>query len=89
MALLSCCVLVGQQLCTTSLAAIQGKLSLEAALPCVFMLAVAAQVIAGCGALCLDDTPPAEAASDMEAESSQDTVEEGSTAESRARSPVL
>merc|ERR1719382_924612 len=59
MALLNCCVTVGQQICTTSLAAIEGKLSLEAALPFVFMVAATAQALGGTGALLLDDKPAA------------------------------
>merc|ERR1719158_1234441 len=55
MALLNCCVTVGQQICTTTLAAIEGKLSLETALPCIFMVAATAQAIGGTGALFLDD----------------------------------
>merc|ERR1712217_631546 len=39
MALLNCCVTIGQQICTMTLAAIEGKLELDAALPCVFMIA--------------------------------------------------
>merc|ERR1712113_286126 len=57
MSLLNCCVTVGQQICTTSLAAIEGQLTLEAALPCVFMVAATAQALAGTGALTLDDNP--------------------------------
>lgn len=60
MSLLNCCVTVGQQICTMSLAGIEGKMSLEAALPCVFIVAAAAQLIAGTGALCLDDRPPSD-----------------------------
>jgi len=67
MALLNCCVTVGQQICTTILAAIEGSLSLEAALPCVFILAAVAQTVAGSGALCLDDAPPPEAGEKPEA----------------------
>merc|ERR1719264_1058081 len=55
MSLLNCCVTVGQQICTMVLAGIEGKLSLEAALPCVFIVAAAAQLLGGSGALCLDD----------------------------------
>jgi len=58
MALLNCCVTVGQQICTMILAGIEGKLSLEAALPCVFIVAAIAQGLGGTGALFLDDAPP-------------------------------
>mmetsp|Transcript_117082 Transcript_117082/g.338444 ORF Transcript_117082/g.338444 Transcript_117082/m.338444 type:complete len:495 (+) Transcript_117082:86-1570(+) len=78
MALLNCCVTVGQQICTTILAAIEGDLSLEAALPCVFMVAALAQAIAGSATLCLDDKPPPETgttASDVEA-SGQDVKDD-------------
>jgi len=60
MSLLNCCVTVGQQICTLTLAGIEGRLSLEAALPCVFFVAAAAQVLGGTGALFLDDRPPAD-----------------------------
>jgi len=60
MALLNCCVTVGQQICTMTLAVIEGKMSLERALPCVFILAAAAQLLGGVGALFLDDSPPAD-----------------------------
>jgi hypothetical protein len=55
MALLNCCITVGQQICTLTLAGIEGKLSLEKALPCVFMLAAIAQGVAGGSTLFLDD----------------------------------
>mmetsp|Transcript_81167 Transcript_81167/g.173692 ORF Transcript_81167/g.173692 Transcript_81167/m.173692 type:complete len:473 (-) Transcript_81167:146-1564(-) len=55
MSLLNCCITVGQQICTTSLAALEGKLSLSTALPCIFMIAATAQAIGGSSALCLDD----------------------------------
>jgi len=60
MALLNCCVTVGQQVCTLTLAGIEGRLTLQAALPCVFVLAAAAQAAGCAGALCLDDRPAAE-----------------------------
>jgi len=80
MSLLNCCVTVGQQICTTTLAAIEGSLSLEKALPCVFMLAAAAQAVAGSGALCLDDAPPAQNEAEMDPETSRDTMDAVSTA---------
>mmetsp|Transcript_67025 Transcript_67025/g.193663 ORF Transcript_67025/g.193663 Transcript_67025/m.193663 type:complete len:295 (+) Transcript_67025:1-885(+) len=80
MSLLNCCVTVGQQICTTTLAAIEGSLSLEKALPCVFMLAAAAQAVAGSGALCLDDAPPAQVEAEMDPETSRDTMDAVSTA---------
>jgi len=74
MALLNCCVTIGQQVCTTTLAAIEGGMTLEAALPCVFMLAAAAQVLGGTGALFLNDKPPAsdEDSADARAEAGAD-----------------
>jgi len=57
MALLNCCVTVGQQVCTMTLAAIEGRLELEMALPIIFMFAALAQLLGGSGALCLDDKP--------------------------------
>eukprot|EP00443_Scrippsiella_acuminata_P008079 CAMPEP_0115198502 /NCGR_PEP_ID=MMETSP0270-20121206/16139_1 /TAXON_ID=71861 /ORGANISM="Scrippsiella trochoidea, Strain CCMP3099" /LENGTH=491 /DNA_ID=CAMNT_0002611877 /DNA_START=25 /DNA_END=1500 /DNA_ORIENTATION=+ len=78
MALLNCCVTVGQQICTMVLAGIEGKLSLEAALPCVFILAAAAQVLGGTGALFLDDRPPTDASD----ESTKDEDSETGNAES-------
>merc|ERR1719433_1606345 len=68
MALLNCCVTVGQQICPTTLAAIEGQLSLETALPCVFMVAATAQALGGTGALLLDDKPPTK---DYDVESSK------------------
>jgi len=58
MALLNCCVTVGQQICTMTLAGIEGTMSLGTALPCIFMVAAVAQIIGGTGALFLDDAPP-------------------------------
>merc|ERR1711972_803196 len=57
MALLNCCVTVGQQICTVVLAGIEGRLTMEKALPCVFMLAMGAQLLGGTGALFLNDKP--------------------------------
>jgi len=57
MALLNCCVTVGQQVCTMTLAAIEGRLELEMALPIIFMFAALAQLLGGSGALFLDDKP--------------------------------
>eukprot|EP00428_Durinskia_dybowskii_P020093 CAMPEP_0170213364 /NCGR_PEP_ID=MMETSP0116_2-20130129/6306_1 /TAXON_ID=400756 /ORGANISM="Durinskia baltica, Strain CSIRO CS-38" /LENGTH=503 /DNA_ID=CAMNT_0010463915 /DNA_START=21 /DNA_END=1532 /DNA_ORIENTATION=- len=58
MALLNCCVTIGQQICTVVLAVIESRMSLEAALPCIFMLAAGAQLVAGTSALFLNDAPP-------------------------------
>jgi len=55
MSLLNCCVTVGQQICTLTLAAIEGRMSLEAALPLVFVVSATAQVLGGIGAMFLDD----------------------------------
>jgi len=66
MALLNCCVTVGQQVCTVSLAAIEGKMELETALPLIFMIAAMAQFLGGSGALFLDDKPVDKADSDNE-----------------------
>jgi len=57
MSLLNCCVTVGQQICTLSLAFIMGRTSMREALPRALMLAGVAQVMAGGGALFLDDAP--------------------------------
>jgi len=56
MALLNCCITVGQQVCTTTLAAIEGQMSLAQALPVTFMVAAAAQAVGGVSALFLDDS---------------------------------
>merc|ERR1712038_1351360 len=47
MALLNCCVTVGQQICTLFLAAIETRMSLATALPCVFVLAGVSFALAG------------------------------------------
>ncbi|CAJ1358926.1 unnamed protein product [Effrenium voratum] len=57
MALLNCCVTIGQQICTMSLAGIEASMELEAALPCVFIVAGVAQALGGVGTLFLDDRP--------------------------------
>jgi Na+/melibiose symporter-like transporter len=56
MALLNCCITVGQQVCTMTLAAIEGQMSLAQALPVTFMVAAAAQAVGGASALFLDDS---------------------------------
>jgi len=79
MALLNCCVTIGQQVCTTTLAGVESRLPLSKALPCIFMLAAAAQGLGGAGALCLDDKPSGEedsSGSDMDHESSDETNQE-------------
>merc|ERR1711972_264021 len=79
MALLNCCVTVGQQICTLVLAGIEGKLSLEQALPCVFMLASGAQLLGGTSALFLNDRPVEEDAPvDMDDERNLDGPQETS-----------
>lgn len=55
MALLNCCVTVGQQICTMTLAGIEGKLSLDKALPLIFIIAGASQAVAGGCTLTLND----------------------------------
>merc|ERR1712151_925481 len=55
MSLLNCCSTVGQQICSTTLAAVEGGMPLTAALPVTFMVAAVAQTIGGTGALFLDD----------------------------------
>lgn len=57
MALLNCCVTIGQQICTMSLAGIEAHMDLATALPCVFIVAGVAQAFGGVGALFLDDRP--------------------------------
>jgi len=60
MALLNCCVTVGQQVCTLALSSIEYKMgNLEAALPCVFMLAAGAQLLGGSLTCALDDSATA------------------------------
>ena len=58
MSLLNCCVTVGQQICTMTLAGIEAKLSLAEALPWIFFVAAAAQALGGAGASLLDDSSP-------------------------------
>uniref|UniRef100_A0A7S1RUZ2 Uncharacterized protein n=1 Tax=Alexandrium catenella TaxID=2925 RepID=A0A7S1RUZ2_ALECA len=57
MALLNCCVTVGQEVCHLVLALIEHSLPLKKALPCVFILAGVAHALGGSSALCLDDKP--------------------------------
>jgi len=57
MALLNCCVTVGQQVCHLVLSIIQRQLELKVALPCVFILAGVAFSFGGTSAMCLDDSP--------------------------------
>lgn len=73
MALLNCCVTVGQQICTMVLAGIEGKMTLEQALPCVFILAAGAQILAGVGALFLDDRPPTDESDDSTKDEDSET----------------
>jgi len=55
MALMNCCVTIGQQVCTLTLAAIEGRLGLAMSLPIIFIFAALAQLLGGSGALFLDD----------------------------------
>jgi hypothetical protein len=55
MALLNCCIAVGQLICTMALAALEERLPLAEALPCTFMISAAALLLAGTGALFLND----------------------------------
>jgi len=57
MALLNCCVTVGQEVCHLVLSLIEGNMPLKKALPCVFILAGVAHALGGSSALCLDDKP--------------------------------
>jgi len=84
MSLLNCCVTVGQQICTLSLAAIMGTLSMSMALPCVFMLAGGAQALAGSGALFLDDAPVEDEATTEEEDNLDLSMESDSALESSA-----
>jgi len=59
MALLNCCVTVGQEVCHLALSLIEHRMELKAALPCVFILAGVAHALGGTSALCLDDSPAA------------------------------
>mmetsp|Transcript_22628 Transcript_22628/g.49669 ORF Transcript_22628/g.49669 Transcript_22628/m.49669 type:complete len:476 (-) Transcript_22628:253-1680(-) len=78
MALLNCCVTVGQQICTLSLALVQMKLSFESSLPFVFMLAAVAQLFATGGALMLDDNPDVEERQLIGAEAYEDNSDSDS-----------
>jgi len=57
MALLNCCVTVGQEVCHLALSLIEHSMELKAALPCVFILAGVAFSLGGTSALCLNDNP--------------------------------
>jgi len=71
MALLNCCVTVGQQICTLTLAGIESRLPLQQALPLVFVLAGIAYSLAGTVAAFLNDSPSdAEDLSEEECEES-------------------
>jgi len=59
MALLNCCVTVGQEVCHLALALIEHQMPLKAALPCVFILGGVAHSLGGSSALFLDDRPAA------------------------------
>jgi len=63
MALLNCCVTVGQQVCHVVTATIETSLPLHAALPVAFLFAAATYIVGGCSALCLNDRPPSEESS--------------------------
>jgi len=69
MALLNCCVTIGQQICTLALAGIETQMTLAQSLPTIFMLAAAALVVAGISTMFLDDKSPgpSEATEDGEA----------------------
>mmetsp|Transcript_1517 Transcript_1517/g.1777 ORF Transcript_1517/g.1777 Transcript_1517/m.1777 type:complete len:109 (+) Transcript_1517:145-471(+) len=70
MALLNCCVTVGQQVCTVSLAAIETGMSMEAALPLIFLIGGVAHCLGGFGALLLEDRDESDnASSDSSSES--------------------
>jgi hypothetical protein len=56
MALLNCCVTVGQQVCTMFLAAIESRIALDQALLIGFMLAAVSFGVAGIATLFLDDS---------------------------------
>lgn len=75
MALLNCCVTVGQQICTLTLAGMEHVMTMEAALPLVFMVAAIAQGIAGTFTLFLKDGDDDESSSDAE-DSNEETSEE-------------
>jgi len=78
MALLNCCITVGQQICTLFLAGIEGTMSLEKALPFVFMLAGGALTLAGAITLCLNDKNPDEdITSESESPTEDESPEEG------------
>ncbi|CAE8726597.1 unnamed protein product, partial [Polarella glacialis] len=75
MALLNCCITVGQQICTVSLAALEASLPLETALMWVMILAGIAHTLAGFGALSLNDKPPAPTIEDERAFEQQPSTE--------------
>lgn len=54
MALLNCASTLGMQICTVCLAAIEGSVSLARALPLIYLVAAAAEFLAGLGALATD-----------------------------------
>mmetsp|Transcript_70057 Transcript_70057/g.200766 ORF Transcript_70057/g.200766 Transcript_70057/m.200766 type:complete len:531 (+) Transcript_70057:84-1676(+) len=90
MALLNCCVTVGQQICTMILAVIESQMSLEKALPLVFMVAAVAQGFGGLGALFLNDAPPdaplGEDSEETEADAEEETeVDAGNSGEANTR----
>mmetsp|Transcript_87859 Transcript_87859/g.283792 ORF Transcript_87859/g.283792 Transcript_87859/m.283792 type:complete len:325 (-) Transcript_87859:391-1365(-) len=93
MALLNCCVTVGQQICTMILAVIESQMSLEKALPLVFMVAAVAQGFGGIGALFLNDAPPdaplGEDSEETEADAEEETeVDAGNSGEANTRAQV-
>ncbi|CAE7517671.1 SUC2 [Symbiodinium pilosum] len=74
MALLNCCVTVGQQVCHMVLAIIEHQLPLKAALPCVFLFAAVSYTLGGSSALCLDDAPPGEEPSEYSSTEESDSA---------------
>mmetsp|Transcript_85405 Transcript_85405/g.249993 ORF Transcript_85405/g.249993 Transcript_85405/m.249993 type:complete len:475 (-) Transcript_85405:465-1889(-) len=64
MALINCCVTVGQQICTLTLACIQGKMTLATSLPCILAFAGVTHGLGGFTALFLDDRPADEQPAD-------------------------
>ncbi|CAK0908888.1 unnamed protein product [Prorocentrum cordatum] len=56
MSFLNCASTFGQQLCTLTLAVIEGNIDLAQALPIMFIVAAAAEALAAAGAYLVDDT---------------------------------
>jgi len=56
MSFLNCASTFGQQICTLTLALIEGSIDLAQALPRMFIVAASAEALAAAGAYLVDDT---------------------------------